>query len=134
MVVGSIDVDKLFDADAYWRAGDCPWTFFAFPTSLADEHGLPLDDDAKRLLAELQCRGIQVGIWADAIAENTTYFACPKEDIQRVNAAVAELEEQSVIEKGFCAKHSEHLFSLQVPGTNGTVVVLTGVTPLRCRR
>jgi len=117
MFTGPVDVDKLFDADAYWRAGNCPWTFFAFPTSLADEHGLPPDVDARRLLAELQSRGIQVGIWANAIAENTTYFACPKEDIQRVDNAVTELEEHGEFENGFCAKRSEHLFSLLGPGT-----------------
>lgn len=112
MATGSVDVDKLFDAAAYRRAGNCPWTFFAFPTSLADERGLPPDDDAKRLLAELQSRGLQVGIWANAIAENTTYFACPKEGIQRLHAALAELVEVGAFTKDFCAERSEHLFSL----------------------
>jgi hypothetical protein len=47
-----------FDAEAYWRAGNCLWTFFAFPSCLADDHGLPPDEDAKRLLVELRTRGI----------------------------------------------------------------------------
>lgn len=90
-------VDNFFDADAYWQAGQCPWTFFAFPTSLADEHGLPPDADAKSLLGELQRRGIRVGLWANAIADNTTYYACPKDDIERLNDAVVELETNGMI-------------------------------------
>ncbi len=70
MATGFVDFGKLFDADAYWRAGHCPWTFFAYPTSLADEQGLPPDVDAKGLLADLQRRGLQVGIWTNGIAEN----------------------------------------------------------------
>lgn len=117
MVTRIEDNDKLFDADEYWRSGNCPWTIFAFPTSLADEHGLPPDDDVKRLFAELRSRGIQVGTWANAIVENTTYFACPKEDIQLVKNAVAELEEQGAFEEGFLARRSEHLFSLLASST-----------------
>jgi hypothetical protein len=113
----SVNIDELFDADGYWRAGNCPWTIVAYPTSLADEHGLPPDDDAKRLFAELQTRGIQVGIWADAIRENTTYFACPKEDIQRLYETLKELEEHGALENGFCGKRSEYLLSLVGSGT-----------------
>lgn len=101
-----------FDAEAYWRAGHCPWTFFAFPSSLADDHGLPPEEDAKRLLVELRTRGIQVGIWANGIANDTTYFACPKEEIQRLHDALVELEADGSFEHGFCGKRSEHLFSL----------------------
>lgn len=117
MVDRSKNVEDLWDVDAYWRSGNCPWTFFAFPSALADEHGLPADDDAIRLLGELARRGIQVGIWANAVPENTFYFACPKEDIQCLNEAIAELERNGAIEKGFCGKRSEHLFSLVTPST-----------------
>ncbi len=61
MGLGSMTETTHFDADAYWRAGNCPWTFFAFPRILADESGMPPDEDAKRLLAVLQRRGIPVG-------------------------------------------------------------------------
>jgi FMN phosphatase YigB (HAD superfamily) len=101
-----------FDADAYWRAGNCPWTFFAYPTSLADDHGLPPDEDAKRLLVELRIRGIRVGIWANGIANDTTYFACPKEEIQRLHDALVVLEADGSFEKGFCCKRTDYLFSL----------------------
>jgi hypothetical protein len=101
-----------FDADAYWRAGNCPWTFFAFPRVLADDAGLPPDDDAKRLLAVLQCRGIPVGAWLNTFVEGASYFACPKEAIGALNDALSALEEQGEFEKGFCTKRTEYLFSL----------------------
>ncbi len=88
MVNNSLDIVRLLDADASWRDGDCPWTFFAFPTSLADQLGLPPDDDATRLLIELQGRNIRVGIWSNAPSNNTTYFACPKDDIQLLNTVL----------------------------------------------
>jgi hypothetical protein len=71
--LGSMAATTHFDAEAYWRAGNCPWTFFAFPRLLADEAGLPPDDDAKRLLAALQGRGIPVGTWVNTFAPGTSF-------------------------------------------------------------
>ena len=105
-----LDIDKLFDANAYWLSGTCPWTFFAYPNELRDELGLPPDDDAKRLLVELGCRGIRAGIWSNSPMDDTTYFACPKEDIARLNEALAELENNGDFEVGFCGKRTEELF------------------------
>ena len=104
------NMQVTFDAEAYWRAGNCPWTFFAYPSSLADDHGLPPDEDAKRLLVELRTRGIQVGIWANGIAKDTAYFACPKDEIQRLHDALAELQARGSFEVGFCSKRSDRLF------------------------
>jgi hypothetical protein len=101
-----------FDPDRYWREGNCPWTFFAFPSYLADNHGLPPDEDAKRLLIELRTRGIQVGIWENGIAKDTTYFACPKEEIERLHNALSELEANGSFEEGFCTRRTDYLFSL----------------------
>src|SRR5258707_90293 len=107
-----MQIDMLFDADAYWRGGNCLWTFFAFPRVFADEAVLPPDDNAKRLLAALQSQGIPVGTWVNTPVEATSYFACPKEAIERVCGAVSALEDQGEFEKDFCAKRSEFLFSL----------------------
>ena len=87
-----VNLDLLFDADEYRGSGDCPWTFFAYPTSLARPDGLPPDDDACKFLGAVQARGIEVAIWVNGIAENTTYFACKRDDIQRLNDVLAELE------------------------------------------
>ena len=106
-----IKFDMLFDADEYHRSGICPWTFFAYPTSLADEQGLPPDNEACDFLGCLQERGIDVAIWVNGIAEDTTYFACRKEDIQKLNDAIQELEDCGAIEKGFCNERSERLFA-----------------------
>jgi hypothetical protein len=108
----SVNATTHFDADAYWRAGNCPWTFFAFPRLLADDAGLPPDDDAKRLLAALQGVGIPVGTWVNTFVEDTAYFACPKEAIGRLSDALSALEEQGEFEKGFCTKRAEYVFSL----------------------
>jgi hypothetical protein len=106
-----IQFDLLFDADEYHRSGYCPWTFFAYPTSLADKRGLPPDNEACDFLGYLQERGIHVAIWINGISKDTTYFACRKEDIPRLNDAIRELEDSGEIEKGFCNERAERLFA-----------------------
>ena len=108
----SVNLELLFDADEYWRSGQCPWTFFAYPSILAADHGLPPDTDACRLLAELQARGIAVAIWIDALANNTTYFACRHEDIHRVTDALEELQRSGSFPENFCSERSEQLFKM----------------------
>lgn len=108
-----IRFDLLFDADKYFRSGVCPWTFFAYPTSIALERGLPPDSDACRLLAHIQSFGIAVAIWINGIGENTTYFACRKEDRERLNDTLQDLEASGVIEKGFLGDRSDRLFEKQ---------------------
>lgn len=107
----TINFDLLFDADEYHRSGYCPWTFFAYPTSLAVEHGLPPDADACEFLALLQNCGIDVAIWINGIADDTTYFACRKEDIQRLHDTIQEFEDSGLIVKGFCNDRTERLFA-----------------------
>src|SRR5690606_30967120 len=91
-------------------------TFFAYPTSLAVEQGLPPDDKACQLLADLQGRGIDVSIWVCGIADNTTYFACRKKDIQRLNRALQELESLGTIDSDFLSIRSELLFAKVTQG------------------
>lgn len=106
-----IQFDLLFDADEYHRSGFCPWTFFAYPTSMADERGLPPDVEACDFLARVQERGIDVAIWVNGIAENTTYFACRKNDVRRLNDVIRELEDCGEIRRGFCDETTERLFA-----------------------
>jgi phosphoglycolate phosphatase-like HAD superfamily hydrolase len=101
-----------FDADAYWRAGNCPWTFFVFPRALADAAGLPPDNEARQLLRELQGQGIPVGTWTTAPYTEDAYFACPPKAIGRLHAALAALEDAGAFESGFCTKRSEYLLAL----------------------
>jgi len=117
MDTGSIQFGLLFDADEYRRAGHCPWTFFAYPSSLGDDRGLPPDADACRLLGELQGRGIAVSIWINGIGNGTTYFACRKGDIQLLNDTLSDLESRGLFEKDFFRKRSEQLFLLPEQGT-----------------
>jgi hypothetical protein len=111
-VTASVNFAELFDAEALHRGGECPWTIFAYPTTIADSRGLPPDDDAQMLLAELQKRGIPMAIWISAIAENTTYFACRYADRNRVNDIIDELENLGMIEEDFLSKRSDYLFSI----------------------
>ena len=107
----AIKFDLLFDANEYHRSGECPWTFFAYPNSVAVERGLPPDVEACELLGHIQSRDIDVAIWVNGIAEDTTYFACRKEDIQRLHSVLQELEDSGIIDKDFCSKRSERLFA-----------------------
>lgn len=100
-----------FDANAYYRAGHIPWTFFAFPRVLADDRGWPSDDDAKRLITALQNLGIPVGPWDTSLTPDTVYLACPQEELGHLCKATHRLEKQGEFEKGFCAQRSEFLFS-----------------------
>ena len=117
MNADSIRFDMLFDADEYYRSGHCPWTFFAYPTALANDRGLPPDRGACELLAQLQHHGIDVAIWVNGIANDTTYFACRKDDMYRLNDALQELETQGIINKDFCLARTERLFARIAKGT-----------------
>ena len=105
--------DGFFDADAYYQAGNCPWTFFAYPRALTDAAGFPPDDDARQLLDALQHQGIPVGTWLNSPIEDTVYFACPYEARDRLNDALDAMEKRGEIEAGFCTKRTDHLFSLK---------------------
>lgn len=106
-----------FNADEYYWAGNCPWTFFAFPRVFADSAGFPPDDDAKRLFAALQGQGIPVGTWLNSPVKDTAYFACPKEAIGRLHDALSAMEKRGDFEVGFCAKRTEYLFALLAKST-----------------
>ena len=101
----------LFDADEYHQSGQCPWTFFAYPTSLADAQGLPPDKSACELLSCLEKHGIDVAIWGSAPDPITTYFACRIEDRQRLSDLLHELQTSGTIEPDFCRIRSERLFA-----------------------
>lgn len=111
----------LFDAEEYVRSGCCPWTFFAYPTSLALERGLPPDSEACVLLAHLQERGIDVAVWESRITVDTTYFACRRDDIERLNDVLQELEVGGIIEQDFCSKRSDRLFAMLARATKQAV-------------
>jgi len=117
MNADTIRFDKLFDADDYYRSGRCPWTFFAYPTILADDRGLPPDDEVCQLLTHLQGLGIPVAVWINGIANDTTYFACRKEDMHALHDALQQLESQGIIHKDFCLARSEQLFAQLAKGT-----------------
>ncbi|PHS03236.1 MAG: hypothetical protein COA78_18685 [Blastopirellula sp.] len=106
----SVNFDLLFDADEYRSSGHGPFTFFAYPTTLAVANGLPPDEDACQFLGEVQKRGIDVTIWSTSPAENTTYFACRKDDIQRLFQVLQELEKPDFFGENFCYERTEELF------------------------
>ena len=101
----------LFDAEEYYRMGNCPWTFFAYPTSLSDDQGLPPDTEACELLSRIQQYGIAVAIWVSQLVEDTTYFACRKDDAQRLNDLLNDFESSGANGFRLLSIRSENLFA-----------------------
>ncbi len=107
-----IDFDLLFDADEYLRTVYSPWTFFAYPTSLAVENGLPPDEPACQILGEVQSRGIEVAIWINGIGNDTNYFCCKKRDIRHLMNVLAELQTSDRFGENYLSKRCDELFGL----------------------
>lgn len=120
----------LFDAETYYRTEGVPWTFFAYPTSLADSQGLPPDREACDLLALVQQRGIDVAIWVSQSVENTAYFACRFDDRQKLDNALNELHYSGIIEDNFCSNRSQRLFEGLAEGTEQKIAANCSVDRL----
>ncbi len=108
----TIRCGKLFDADEYHLSECCPWTFFAYPTALADAQGLPPDKEACELLSHLQRCGIDVAVLIYGNANDKSYFACRIEDRQKLHDELQVLVARGIIEENFCLKRSERLLAL----------------------
>ncbi len=106
-----VNLKRLFDADEYWRSGSCPWTFFAYPTALAVEHGLPADVPVRRFLGDVQASGIDVAIWVGGIDGELNYFACRGEDAGRLLNVIRVLESSGEYGEAFCVRRSRELLS-----------------------
>ena len=104
---GPIDLDALVDLDSLDVDGVCHWTFFAFPLSTLDEHGLPSDSEAQRYIAAVQSTGVPIGIWLNGIADDTGYAAVTRNHISQLNDAIAGLPQFS---DSYAAELCEQLF------------------------
>ena len=113
----SIQFERLFDADALNASGQSPWTFFAYPQSLAMPNGLPPDAEVCELLGEIQSRGIDVAIWESGISENTTHFACRYEDRHRLQEIFNGLESDHRFSENSLNDRCEALFAKAGRGT-----------------
>lgn len=111
-----VNLESLFDAEEYRRSGNSPWTFFAYPTFLADADNLPPLADACRFLSEIQAREIEVAIWVFG-ANGTTYFACKRNDVRRLHHAIKIIELTGSFGPDFFARCSEELFARLTNGT-----------------
>ncbi len=88
---GPVDLDALVDLDSLNSDGACHWTFFAFPLSILNEHGLPSDAEAQQYIAAVQATGVPIGIWLNGPADDTGYAAVTRENISRLNDAIVGL-------------------------------------------
>ena len=113
----SIQFERLFDADALNASGQCPWTFFAYPKSLALPNGLPPDAEVCELFGEIQSRGINVAIWVSGISENTIHFACRYEDRHRLQEIINDLESAPRFRENSLAERCEAMFAKADCGT-----------------
>lgn len=99
---------SIWDANEYWSSGEGgPWTFFAYPSRLANADGLPPDAQACELLKNLASRGLRVGPWTNAPTGPVAYLACHKEDIKAVSAAIRDLGLQE-----YCTTRSQELLGM----------------------
>lgn len=92
---GPIDLDALVDLDSLTVDSVCHWTFFAFPLSTVDEHGLPSDPEAQQYIAAVQSTGVPIGIWLNGVADDSGYAAVTHENISWVKDAIAGLTQFS---------------------------------------
>lgn len=107
-----IDIDALYNIDFHYAEIGPAFSFLSYPTSLADEFGLPPDDHAIRLLQILVDDGISAGIWTNSPVNGVTFFACPSEESQELFATVQRLEEQGIIVPDFLRIRTNFLMSL----------------------
>ena len=106
---------QVFDPDHDYEAGVCPWTFFAFPASLARKDGLPLDDRVVQRIQELQQRGIHVGLWRNSPVQGTHYLACPVEQKDLLDLVLNELERLGLDGLKFLQGHCENSHAAFTP-------------------
>ena len=88
---GPIDLDALIDLNSLDSNSACHWTFFAFPLSTLNKHGLPSDAEAQQYIAAVQATGVPIGIWLNGPADDTGYAAVTRENISRLNDAIVGL-------------------------------------------
>ncbi len=104
---GPIDLDALVDLDSLAVNGAGHYTFFAFPVSTLNEHGLPSNPDAQQYIAAVQSTGVPVGIWLNSPVNETGYAAVTRESISRLNDVIGRLTQFS---DSYAADLCEKLF------------------------
>lgn len=107
-----IDIDALYNIDFHYAEIGPAFSFFTYPTSLADEFDLPPDDHAIRLLQMLVDNGISAGIWTNSPVNGVMFFACLPDDVCKLFATLQRLEEQGVIVPDFLGIKTRFLMSL----------------------
>ena len=104
---GPINLSALVDLDSLAADGASHYTFFAFPISTLDEHGLPTDSDAQHYIAAVQSTGVPIGIWLNTPVNGTGYAAVAHDSISQLHDAIAGLTE---FPESYAADLCEKLF------------------------
>ena len=105
-----LEIDNRFDADEYFRSGRHPWTFFAFPTAIADELGLPPNPTARRVLALVSQR-LPIALWRHPNEPSVTYFASRSEDRILLHEVLDELVATGVMDDRYLERLANELFA-----------------------
>lgn len=93
---GPIDLAALVDLDSITGgSGTEHYTFFAFPISTLNEHGLPSDSEVQGYIAAVQSAGVPVGIWLNAPPDDTGYAAVKHENISQLHDVIRRLTQFS---------------------------------------
>jgi hypothetical protein len=107
---GPIDLDRLIDLDPLHAAGECPYTFLAFPASGVNDYGVPTNTDAQRYVAAIQAAGVPVGIWLATPVDGASYAAVAHDSIPLLHRTIETLTETGQFPASFAADLSEQLF------------------------
>jgi hypothetical protein len=111
---GPIDLDQLFDPQPLYERGECPYSFFAFPLSIANQHGVPNDQQAQEYIAAVQADGVPVGIWLATPVEGTAYAVVRPGDIELLHRTIEQLADTRRFSNTFAAELCEKLFQQNI--------------------
>ena len=111
--VGPIDLNSLVDLDSLAAKGTSHYTFFAFPLSTLDEHGLPSSSEAQHYIAAMQSTGVPIGIWLNPPVDDTGYAAVTHENIPQLHDAISGLTQ---FPDSYAADLCERLFRAAASG------------------
>ena len=55
-------------------------------------------------------RGLDVAVWVNGLADDTSYFACRRDDRQKLDDLLDGLQAAGIIERGFLESRTHQLF------------------------
>jgi hypothetical protein len=108
MSTGPIRLEELIDAQALLARGEHPWSFLAFPPSLANEDGVPADAEAQEYIGAVQSEGVPVGVWVNTPTTDAYAFVGPTH-IHALHDVLKSFRESGRFPEDYAKKLSDRL-------------------------